>query len=106
MPEIVPVRGVVYRGDLGYGLKPFLVVSNNTRNQKLNDCLVVRLTTTTKPDLPSIVKLEAADAPLVGYVLCDDIAPAYRDELRERIGALSLPSMVRVAAALRAALAM
>ncbi|MGW3021212.1 type II toxin-antitoxin system PemK/MazF family toxin [Streptomyces longwoodensis] len=105
MTEIVPVRGVVYRADLGYGLKPFLVVSNNTRNQNLNDCLVVRLTTTSKPDLPSIVKLAAADAPLVGYVCCDDIVPAYRNELRERIGALSLPSMMRVASALKAALA-
>lgn len=99
------MRGCVYRADLGYGLKPFLVVSNNTRNQKLNDCLVVRLTTSTKPDLPSIVKLEAADAPLIGYVCCDDIGPAYRDELKERVGALSLPSMMRVSAALRAALA-
>jgi mRNA interferase MazF len=106
VPEIIPVRGLVYRADLGFGLKPFLVVSNNTRNQKLNDCLVVRLTTTPKPDLPSIVKLEAADAPLVGYVCCDDIAPAYRDELKAQVGALSLPSMMRVANALKAALAL
>jgi mRNA interferase MazF len=105
VPEIIPVRGLVYRADLGYGLKPFLVVSNNTRNQKLGDCLAVRLTTTTKPDLPSIVKLQAADAPLVGYVCCDDISTVFRNELRQQVGALSLPSMMRVASALKAALA-
>ncbi|MFF2618984.1 type II toxin-antitoxin system PemK/MazF family toxin [Kitasatospora sp. NPDC058046] len=106
MTEIVPVRGVVYRADAGHGLKPFLVVSNNARNQKLDDCLAVRLTTTPKPDLPSIVKLGPADAGLVGAVLCDDIVVLYRDELRETLGALSPTTMVKVAAGLRAALAL
>lgn len=105
MPDIIPVRGLVYRADLGYGLKPFLVVSNNARNQKLRDCLAVRITTTAKPELPSIVKLAAADEPLVGFVCCDDLTPLYRDELKDQLGALSTGTMMRVAAALRAALA-
>jgi mRNA-degrading endonuclease toxin of MazEF toxin-antitoxin module len=58
---IIPVRGLVYRADLGYGLKPFLVVSNNARNQKLDSCLMVRLTATKKPELTSIVQLDSAD---------------------------------------------
>ncbi|MFG3229677.1 type II toxin-antitoxin system PemK/MazF family toxin [Kitasatospora sp. NPDC048194] len=106
MTEIVPVRGVVYRADAGYGLKPFLVVSNNARNQKLDDCLAVRLTTTAKPELASIVKLGPADGGLVGSVLCDDIVVLYREELRESLGALSATTMVKVAAGLRAALAL
>ncbi|WP_282202480.1 type II toxin-antitoxin system PemK/MazF family toxin [Kitasatospora fiedleri] len=106
MTEIVPVRGVVYRADAGYGLKPFLVVSNNARNQKLDSCLAVRLTTTPKPELPSIVKLGSADGALVGSVLCDDIVALYRDELREALGALSNTTMMKVAAGLRAALAL
>jgi mRNA interferase MazF len=106
VPEIIPVRGLVYRADVGYGPKPFLVVSNNTRNQNLSDCLAVRLTTTPKPDLPSIVKLESADAPLIGSVCCDDITALYRDELKEQLGALSLGTIMRVATALKAALAL
>ncbi len=53
--------------DLGKGDKPFLVVSNNARNAKLDDCLAVRVTTSHTPDLASIVELTAAD-PLVGRV--------------------------------------
>ncbi|MGH8882384.1 MAG: type II toxin-antitoxin system PemK/MazF family toxin, partial [Stackebrandtia sp.] len=33
------MRGLVYRADVGYGPKPFLVVSNNARNKHLKDCL-------------------------------------------------------------------
>ncbi|MFJ9728538.1 type II toxin-antitoxin system PemK/MazF family toxin [Streptomyces sp. NPDC101209] len=104
MPEIVPVRGRVYMADVGNGRKPWLVVSNNARNTRLGDCLAARITTSVKPDLPSIVELSAAD-PLVGRVLCDDIVNLYRDELLEDRGALTPQTMVRVAAGLRAALA-
>lgn len=100
---IVPVRGRVYMADLGIGDKPFLVVSNNARNAKLDDCLAVRVTTGRKPDLASIVELTAAD-PLVGRVLCDDIAAIYRDELKRDVGALSSATMARVAVGLRFAL--
>jgi mRNA interferase MazF len=106
VPEIIPVRGLVYRADLGYGLKPFLVVSNNARNQQLSSSIGVRITTTQKPELASIVKLGAADRPLVGFVCCDDINMLYREELKEQVGALSPATMVRVGAALRAALAL
>ena len=53
--SIVPVRGRVYMADVGNGEKPFLIVSNNARNAKLNDCLGVRLTTTKKPEIASIM---------------------------------------------------
>lgn len=100
---MIPARGRVYRADLGYGLKPFLIVSNNRRNNALDSALAVRLTTSPKPELTSIVPLGPAD-PLVGRVLCDDIVPIYRDELKEDLGALSRQTMTAVAAGLSAAL--
>ncbi|MER5915400.1 type II toxin-antitoxin system PemK/MazF family toxin [Streptomyces sp. NPDC001982] len=104
MPELVPVRGRIYMGDVGNGRKPWLVVSNNARNTRLGDCLAARITTSPKPDLPSIVELSAAD-PLVGRVLCDDIVNLYRDELHEDRGVLTPQTMLKVAQGLRAALA-
>jgi mRNA interferase MazF len=97
------VRGRVYLADLGNGEKPFLVVSNNARNTKLDDCLAVRITTSPKPDIASIVPLTPAD-PFVGRVLCDDITPVYRDELKRDVGALSVATLAQVAVALRFAL--
>ena len=41
-----PLRGQVYRADIGFGPKPWLVVSNNHRNRALSDLLAVRITTT------------------------------------------------------------
>jgi len=104
--EIIPVRGVVYRADLGHGLKPFLAVSNNARNKFLTSCLAVRITTTQKQEMASIVPLSTADAPLVGFVLCDDIAELYRDEIKDQVGALSTGTMLKVATGLKAALAL
>ncbi|HEY3687229.1 MAG TPA: type II toxin-antitoxin system PemK/MazF family toxin [Streptosporangiaceae bacterium] len=106
MPEpIVPARGRVYYADLGYGDKPFLVVSNNARNSKLETCLAARITTTKKPELTSIVELTPEDR-LAGRVLCDDLATLYRDELKRDAGALCGRTMMRVADGLRAALAL
>jgi mRNA interferase MazF len=103
---IIPARGRVYMADLGegYGDKPFLVVSNNARNSKLPDCLAARITTSVKPEIPSIVDLSQND-PLVGRVLCDDLVKLYRDELKRDVGALSAQTMARVRAGLCHALA-
>lgn len=106
MSNIIPIRGVVYRADLGFGLKPWLVVSNNTRNQKLDSCLVARLTTTQKPEMVTTVPLSPADAPLVGFVCCDDIMWAGQEELKEKLGALSGRTMMKVADGLKAAFAL
>jgi len=105
MSEIVPIRGRVYRADPGAGPKPWLVVSNNARNRALNDVLVVRITTSVKPALASIVELGPAE-PLVGRVLCDDLGPMYRDEIMEDLGALSNQTMVKVSTALQHVLAL
>ena len=99
-----PQRGQVFRCDLGYGLKPWLVVSNNARNRLLSDVIAVRLTTTTR-DLPTWVELAPAD-PLAGYANCDCIEQLAKDELGEYLGALSPESMRSVNHALAIALAL
>lgn len=105
MSGLVPARGRVYMADIGYGDKPFLVVSNNARNRALDDCLAVRITTSPKPDIASVVELSGVD-PLVGRVLCDDLVKLFRDELRRDVGALSAGSMARVRVGLLHALAL
>jgi mRNA interferase MazF len=77
----VPLRGQVFRVDLGHGAKPWLIVSNNTRNRNLETVVAMRVTTTSKrADVPTVVPLFPAD-PLVGYVVVDDLIQLYRDEL-------------------------
>ncbi len=82
-------RGQVVRADLGLGEpKLFVVVSNNRRNQQLPQVLAARLTTTRKPDIPSVVQLGHPEA-FNGYVVCDDIVEVYQDEVVSVAGALS-----------------
>ena len=100
------MRGNVYWADLGAGRKPYLVVSNNDRNRHLASAVVVRLTTTLKPPLSTIIDLTGADYPLVGRVLCDDIMVAHEDDYPEHAGALSPATMRRVEGALRIVLAL
>ncbi len=100
-----PLRGLVYRVDLGHGLKPWVVVSNNVRNRNLDSVLAARVTTTRKnAHIDTVVPLVLSD-PLVGFVLCDDIVPLYRDELTQPLGALGPDTMRRVNAGLRLAFA-
>lgn len=103
--SVTPIRGQVYRADLGYGPKPWLIVSNNRRNRLLSDVLAVRITTTDKhAGLPTWVKLGSAD-PFVGYVNADDIQQLGRDELGTLLGAVAPATILAVNDALRLALA-
>ena len=66
--SVTPLRGQVFRVDLGHGAKPWLIVSNNARNRNLETVVAVRVTTTSKhANVPTVVPLSSAD-PLVGYV--------------------------------------
>lgn len=95
------LRSQAYRVDLGHGAKPWVVLSNNSRNRNLDTVLAARITTTSKnAHLPTVVTLTAAD-PLVGFVLVDDIVQLYHDELTESLGALSPPTMHEISKALR-----
>lgn len=98
------VVGVTIPGMEDVGSKMFLVVSNNRRNAALGNALVVRLTTSNKPDLTSIVPLSHEDRPLVGKVLCDDMFQVYDDEVEREVGVLSPTTMNRVDAGLKVAL--
>jgi mRNA interferase MazF len=102
--SVTPQRGQVYRCDLGYGLKPWLVVSNNSRNRLLSDVIAIRLTTASR-DLPTWARLSPAD-PLTGYANADCIEQLAKDELGEYLGALSRESMRNVNQALMIALAL
>lgn len=103
---VVPVRGQIYRVDIGYGAKPWLIVSNNHRNRNLSGVLAVRITTTPKHvDLPTWVRLDPSD-PLVGCVNTDDLQQLERDELGELLGVLAPRTLMRVNEALRLVLAL
>ncbi|MBX9642057.1 MAG: type II toxin-antitoxin system PemK/MazF family toxin [Mycobacteriaceae bacterium] len=98
------LRSHAYRVDLGQGSKPWVILSNNSRNRNLDTVLAARITTTSKnAHVPTVVSLTAAD-PLVGFVLVDDIVQLYHEELTESLGALSLPTMQEISKALRIAL--
>jgi mRNA interferase MazF len=94
MPD--PLRGQVYWYDLRpYGRKPFLVISPNERNRRLDTVIAARVTSTQR-DLPTWVRLTDAD-PLPGSnVNCDDIEQVYKDELLENLGACTRATMRRV----------
>ena len=99
-----PLRGQVFRVDLGHGMKPWLVVSNNQRNRHLESVVAARITTTDRhAHVPTVVPLSSGD-PLVGHVLCDDLVQLYRDELDVPLGVLAAQTMRAVSAALRIAL--
>ncbi len=99
------VRGRVYAARLSHldEDKYFLVVSNNRRNQQLSSVLAVRLTTTPKPALPSIVRIGAGEA-FAGSVVCDDILELWPDEVKRDLGALTSSAMAAVSEGLKAAL--
>lgn len=99
------IRGRIYGAVIeDRGEKYYLAVSNNRRNARLGTFLAVRLTTTRKPPLPSIVQLSEADAPWTGAIPCDDLDKVYLDEVTRDYGALPPETMQRVDDALRAAL--
>ncbi|MET9260944.1 type II toxin-antitoxin system PemK/MazF family toxin [Amycolatopsis sp. NPDC004079] len=102
----LPVRGQIYRVDIGeHGPKPYVVVSNNQRNRRLDTVLAVRVTTTDKSKIPTAVPLSGLD-PLVGYALADDITEIWKDELEQGtyLGALSPKTVLKLNDALAQAL--
>ena len=104
----VPIsRGRVYGARLDdLPEKYYLAVSNNARNRALPSFLAVRLTTSPKPAIDTIVELDAADAPWTGRILCDDLVTIYRAEITRDLGVLRRSTMERVDQALRNALAL
>ncbi|HEY3016235.1 MAG TPA: type II toxin-antitoxin system PemK/MazF family toxin [Nocardioides sp.] len=102
--DLAPLRGQIFRVDLGHGPQPWVVVSNNARNRNLETSIAARITTTGRhARLPTVVALGPAD-PLVGFVVVDDLVQFYRDELTKPLGALAPMTMAQISEALRIAL--
>jgi mRNA-degrading endonuclease toxin of MazEF toxin-antitoxin module len=101
-----PARGQIWWADVGLEEKKrFVIVSNNVRNSKLRDVLGARITTANKPDIPSIVCFRAGEvSESECCVVADDIAPLWKTDLTQNIGALTPRQMELVDDALRAAL--
>lgn len=98
------LRGQVVQAEIGLDEpKLFVVVSNNRRNRQLPQVLAVRLTTTDKPNIPSIVQLGHPEV-FAGVAVCDDIVELYEDEVLKVAGALSIRAMRAIGAGLSAAL--
>ncbi|MBO3745936.1 type II toxin-antitoxin system PemK/MazF family toxin [Streptosporangiaceae bacterium NEAU-GS5] len=102
-----PIRGHVYAVDLSkeQGSRPYLIISNNTRNRALPSLLAVRVTTSPQQPLPSVVEL-SEDDPMTGRALCDDIVTLFRKDLQQDLGGLSLQTMMRINEGLRHALSL
>lgn len=99
-------RGQIIQADIGLNEpKLLVVVSNNIRNRQLKTVLTVRLTTSSKPDLPSIVELSHEEG-FTGRAVCDDIWPVYDDEVKALKGGLSPKAMTAIDGALAFALAL
>lgn len=98
-------RGRVYAAKLSNigSEKYFVVVSNNQRNSRLPQVLAVRLTTSPKPRIPSIVELGNEEV-FFGRAVCDDIVELYEDEILRDLGALTPQAMSNVNAGLKATL--
>jgi len=102
------LRSAVFFVDIEHldGLKPYVIVSSNARNSHLPTYLGVRVTTSVKPEIRSIVKLPATGECVNGSVVCDDVTVLYDDELRNQAGFLTRASMAQVDDALRVALSL
>lgn len=100
------VRGRVYAAKFSNikDEKYFVVVSNNQRNSHLPQVLAVRLTTSPKPSIPSIVEIGKGEV-FLGRAVCDDIVELYEDEIQRDLGALSPAAMSALGNGLKAALA-
>jgi len=97
------LRGQVVQVNIGLDEpKLLVVVSNNRRNRSLPQVLGVRLTTSEKPAIPSIVELGGPEI-FVGRAVCDDILEIYEDEVMNVRGALSPVGMQAIGVGLKAA---
>ena len=86
--------------------KPALIVSNNGRNRSRWPFVhVVRITGAPKEARDTIVELPTGE-PVVGRVVCDDLAPVPKVALGRSRGGLSPATMQRVDEALKRVLAL
>jgi len=88
-------------------LKPVVIVSNDGRNRSRFEWVhVVRIATRPKRALPTVVELSDRDAPLTGRAMTDELELVHKEDLEERRGMLSPPTMDAIDMALRHVLAL
>lgn len=98
------MRGQVIRADIGLDEPKLLaVVSNNRRNAAMPSVLAVRLTTTPKPPMPSVVELGHPEV-FTGRIVCDDIIEVFEEEVMAVRGGLTGAALAALNDGLRAAL--
>lgn len=97
--------GQIWWVDVGLDETSGSCVSNNVRNRKLRDIVMVRLTTADEPDIPSILEFGAGEiSDTRCFVVAEDVWMIGKEWLRDRVGALSPSQMERVKQALRVGL--
>jgi mRNA-degrading endonuclease toxin of MazEF toxin-antitoxin module len=90
-------RGSVwqYEFEEGAAPKPAVIVSTNSRNHTRWPVVhVVRVTTAPKTERPTIIPVPTSEC-VMGSILCDDLFPAYKEDLGRQLGALS-PGLMRL----------
>ena len=100
------LRGSLYAAKLEHIAteKYFLVVSNNVRNRQLGTALAVRLTTTPKPQLDSIVEMSPKTHSMGAESCATTSSSCSADEVRTHLGTLTPETMAKVDSGLKAAL--
>jgi mRNA-degrading endonuclease toxin of MazEF toxin-antitoxin module len=87
--------------------KPVVIVSNDGRNRSRFEWVhVVRITSRPKRALHTIVELIDRDEPITGRAMTDELELVHKDDLEQRRGMLSTPTMQAIDIALRRVLAL
>ena len=101
-------RGEIYYADLGDalgseqgGIRPVLIIQNNTGNIHSNTTVIVPITSKTKPKLPTHVDIQL-DEPSI--IMCEQIRVIDKKRFREKIRNASCREIVLVNQALRVSL--
>lgn len=104
-PVTVALRGQVFAVDLGYGRKPWVVVSSNDRNRERDSVIAARISGEHRTVSPTVVALGRQD-PVAGFAVVDELVQLFRDDLDEAVGRLSPSTIGAIDDALRVALAL
>ncbi len=87
--------------------RPVVIVSNDGRNRSRFEWVhVVRITSRPKRTLATIVELTDRDAPITGRAMTDELELVHEDDLEQRRGMLSVPTMHAIDIAIRHVLAL
>lgn len=98
------LRGQLVQVEIGLDEpKIVVVVSNNRRNRALGSVLAVRLTTSAKPDIASVVEMPDGES-VTGRAVCDDIIEIFEDEVMTLRGGLTAGALAAIDRGLMAAL--